>query len=159
MIGPGIAIGSNRLRDQNVRRRRSLFRKVFSISLSMMLLLVPLGFRSAKAQTGNDGEVDQFRTKVERIGVGRSSRVEVKLRDGKKAKGYVSKLETDSFDVTDSNSGATQTVAFAQVTQIKKLDGGPSKRTWAIIGAAAVAAIIIGVAVAKPALCDGGAGC
>ena len=136
-----------------------MFRKVFSISLSTILLLVPLSFRSAKAQTSNDGEADQFRTKLEKIGVGPSSRIEVKLRDGKKAKGYVSKLETDSFDVTESNSGATQTIAFAHVTQIKKLNSGPSKRTWAIIGAAAVAAIIIGIAVAKPALCDGGAGC
>ena len=136
-----------------------MFRKVFSISLSTILLLVPLSFRSAKAQTRADGEADQFRTKVAKIGVGRSSHVEVKLRDGKTAKGYVSKLETDTFDVTDLNSGATQTLAFAEVTQVKKVNGGPSKRTWAIIGAAAVAAIVIGITVAKPVLCDGGAGC
>jgi hypothetical protein len=81
------------------------------------------------------------------------------MLSGTKMKGYVSKMEADSFDLTDLNSGAIQTVAFAEVTQIKKLNGGSSKRTWFIIGAAAVAAIIIGVVVAKPALCDGGAGC
>ena len=136
-----------------------MFRKVFSMSLSMMLLMVPLGFRTAKAQTGKVGEADQIRTKVQRVGVGRSSRVEVKMQDGTKVKGYVSKLEADSFDVTDLNSGAAQTVAFAQVTQVKKVNSGPSKRTWIIIGAAAVAAIVIGVTVVKPVLCDGGAGC
>jgi len=138
----------------------SLFRKVSSTILSAILLLVPLGFRSAKAQTAKDGGADQVRTKVQRIGVGPSSRVEVKLQDGKKVKGYVSKVETDSFDVTDLNSASSQTLTFVQVTEIKKLNGaGPSKRTWIIIGAAAVAAIIIGVVVAKPVLCDGGAGC
>jgi len=136
-----------------------LLRKVFSILLSGTFLLVPLGFRSAKAQTGKVGEADQIRTKVERLGVGRSSRVEVKLQDGTRVKGYVSKLEPDSFDVTDLDSGAAQTLAFAQVTQVKKVNGGPSKRTWIIIGAAAVAAIVIGVTVVKPVLCDGGAGC
>ena len=136
-----------------------MLRKVFSILLSGTFLLVPLGFRSAKAQTGKVGEADQIRTKVERLGVGRSSRVEVKLQDGTRVKGYVSKLESDSFDVTDLDSGAAQTLAFAQVTQLKKVNGGPSKRTWIIIGAAAVAAIVIGVTVVKPVLCDGGAGC
>jgi hypothetical protein len=136
-----------------------LLRKVFSILLSGTFLLVPLGFRSAKAQTGKVGEADQIRTKVERLGVGRSSRVEVKMQDGTRVKGYVSKLEPDSFDVTDLDSGAAQTLAFAQVTQVKKVNGGPSKRTWIIIGAAAVAAIVIGVTVVKPVLCDGGAGC
>ena len=136
-----------------------MLRKVFSILLSGTFLLVPLGFRSAKAQTGKVGEADQIRTKVERLGVGRSSRVEVKMQDGTRVKGYVSKLEPDSFDVTDLDSGAAQTLAFAQVTQLKKVKGGPSKRTWIIIGAAAVAAIVIGVTVVKPVLCDGGAGC
>jgi len=136
-----------------------LLRKVFSILLSGTFLLVPLGFRSAKAQTGKVGEADQIRTKVERLGVGRSSRVEVKMQDGTRVKGYVSKLEPDSFDVTDLDSGAAQTLAFAQVTQVKKVNGGPSKRTWIIIGAAAVAAIVIGVTVVKPVLCDGGASC
>jgi len=136
-----------------------LLRKVFSILLSGTFLLVPLGFRSAKAQTGKVGEADQIRTKVERLGVGRSSRVEVKMQDGTRVKGYVSKLEPASFDVTDLDSGAAQTLAFAQVTQVKKVNGGPSKRTWIIIGAAAVAAIVIGVTVVKPVLCDGGAGC
>ena len=137
----------------------SLLRRVFSIVLSGMLLLVPLSFRTAKAQTFKDGEADQVRAKVQKIGVGPSARVEVKMLSGTKMKGYVSKMEADSFDLTDLNSGAIQTVAFAEVTQIKKLNGGSSKRTWFIIGAAAVAAIIIGVVVAKPALCDGGAGC
>ena len=136
-----------------------MLRKVFSILLSGTFLLVPLGFRSAKAQTGKVGEADQIRTKVERLGVGRSSRVEVKMQDGTRVKGYVSKLEPDSFDVTDLDSGAAQTLAFAQVTQVKKVNGGPSKRTWIIIGAAAVAAIVIGVTVVKPVLCDGGASC
>ena len=134
--------------------KKSLFNITFR-----NVFISPLGFRSAKAQTGKVGEADQIRTKVERLGVGRSSRVEVKLQDGTRVKGYVSKLEPDSFDVTDLDSGAAQTLAFAQVTQVKKVNGGPSKRTWIIIGAAAVAAIVIGVTVVKPVLCDCGAGC
>lgn len=40
---------------------------------------------------------------------------------------------------------------------MKKPGGGLSTRTWVIIGAAAAAAVIVGVTVIKPVLCDGGA--
>ena len=127
--------------------------------LSGILLCMALGFRSAQAQTQTDTGSNQSRKKIQRIGVGRDARVEVKLVGNTKVKGYVSKIEADSFDVTDLKSGAAQTVTFAQVTQVKKLKSGISPRTWMIIGGAAVAAIIIGVTVVKPVVCDGGAGC
>jgi hypothetical protein len=50
-------------------------------------------------------------------------------------------------------------VAYADVKEVKKPGGGLSTRTWVIIGAAAVAAVIVGVTVIKPVVCDGGAGC
>jgi hypothetical protein len=127
--------------------------------LSGLLLSTSLSVRSTAAQTAKDTETNQAFIKVQKIGVGRDSRVEVKLLDSTKVKGYVSKIEADSFNVTDLKSGATQTVPYAQVTQVKKLSGGLSTRTWAIIGGAAVAAIIVGVTVIKPVACDGGAGC
>ena len=46
----------------------------------------------------------------------------------------------------------------ADVMQVKKSGGGLSTRALVIIGAVAVAAVVIGIIV-KPALCDGGAAC
>jgi hypothetical protein len=91
--------------------------------------------------------------------VGRDAGVEVRLRDNTRLKGYVGAAGEDSFTVIDPKTNASQTVAYADVTQVKKPGGGLSMRTFAIVGAAVVAAVIVGVTIVKPVACDGGAGC
>jgi hypothetical protein len=94
------------------------------------------------------------------VGVGRDARVEIKLRDHTKLKGYVGEAAEDSFTLIDAKTSAPRTIPYADVEQLKKPgSGGISTRTWVIIGAAAVAAVVIGVTVIKPVVCDGGAGC
>ena len=136
-----------------------MFRRAFAIMISGVLISAALGFQPARAQTGEDAGADEARAKVEKIGVGRDARVEVRLRDNRKVKGYVSAAEKDSFTVTDSKTGATRSVAYAEVARVRKPGGGLSTRGWVIIGAAAVAAVVVGVTVIEPVLCDGGAGC
>jgi len=100
---------------------------------------------------------EKARTTVQKIGLGRDARVEVKLHDQTKIKGYVSAAEEDFFTVTDAKTGTSQTVRYAEVASVKKPGRGLSTATWVILGAAATAAIIIGVTVVKPVVCDGGA--
>jgi hypothetical protein len=128
--------------------------------LSGILMLTAFGLPSAHAQSSADARfAEKTRAQVQRLGVGRDARAEIKLRDETKLKGYVSAADGDSFTLTDAKTGASQRVAYADVAQVKKPGGGISTRTWAIIGAAAVAAVIVGVTVVKPVVCDGGAGC
>ncbi len=135
-------------------------RRIFAMMLTGILLFTALGFQSVGAQTGTDMQrAAQTRTKVDKLGVGRDARVEVKLRDNTKLKGYVSAASADSFTVTDAKTGAAQTLAYADVMQVKKPGSGVSARTWIILGAVATAAVIVGVTVIKPVVCDGGAGC
>ncbi|HEX8352076.1 MAG TPA: hypothetical protein VF611_04080 [Pyrinomonadaceae bacterium] len=91
--------------------------------------------------------------------MGTKTRVEVRLQDGTRLKGRIGAAGEDAFTITDSKTGAPRTVAYADVARVKKSGGGPSVRTWVIIGAAAAAAVIVGVTVIEPILCDGGAGC
>jgi hypothetical protein len=56
---------------------------------------------------------------VEKLGSGRETRVELKLRDKTKLKGYVSEINENGFVVTDLKTGASNNVAFADVKQIK----------------------------------------
>ncbi len=135
-----------------------MLRRTFAIMLSGILLSTAFGFQSVRAQTGKDAQLaEKARAGVQKLGVGRDARVEVRLRDNTKLKGSISAAGEDSFTVTDSKTGASQTVAYADVTRVKRPGGGLSTRTWVIIGAAAVAAVIVGVTVIKPVLCDGGA--
>lgn len=125
--------------------------------LSVMLCLTAFGLRTARAQTAPDA--GKTRSEVAKLGVGSKARVEVRLRDKTKVKGYVSAAGQDSFNVTDRKTGETRTVAYAEVSKVRRPGGGLSPLTWGIIGGAAAAAIIVGVTVVKPVLCDGGAGC
>ena len=125
--------------------------------LTGILIFTALGFQSVGTQTGPDTHrAAQAQARVAKLGVGRAARVEVKLRDNTKVKGYISAANADSFTVTDSQTAAPRTLAFTDVMQVKTPGGGLSARTWIILGAAAAAVVIVGIAV-KPALCDGGA--
>jgi hypothetical protein len=136
-----------------------LLSKTFNLALSAILLFTALGIQPVHAQTATDARTEKARARVHQVGVGRDARVEIKLRDQTKLKGYVSAAAEDSFTLIDAKISAPRTILYADVEQLKKPGGGISTRTWAIIGAAAVAAVVIGVTVIKPVVCDGGAGC
>lgn len=134
-----------------------MFKRIFVMILSAALIATSLSLQSVAGQTGGNAELfTRARTRVESLGVGPNARVEVKLRDNTKLKGYVSAAEQDSFTVTNSKTGETRTVAYTDVSEVKKPGGGLSTKSWIIIGAAVAGAIGTWIIV-KPALCDGGA--
>lgn len=137
-----------------------MFRRTFAIVLSGILLPTAFSLQSVSAQTGKETQsAVNVRARVQKFGVARDARVEVRLRDNTIVKGFISAIGQDSFTVTDSKTGTPHTVAYSDVNQVKRPGGGLSMRTLVIIGAVAVAAVIVGVKVVKPVLCDGGAGC
>ena len=137
-----------------------MFRRTLAMMLSALVMFTALGFQAISARAAGDGQtIEQVRAQVGRVGVGEKARVEVRLRDNTKLKGYVSAAGADSFTVADAKTGAQQTVAYRDVAQVKRAAGGLSPLAWSIIGGAAVAAVVVGVTVVKPVLCDGGAGC
>ena len=132
--------------------------KRFTVLMLMMgLLSAGVIFETAHAQTSRGAELAaKSRAKVARIGVGQTAKVEVKLRDESRIKGYVSELQQDSFTVVERDTGGTRNIAYADALEVKRSSGGLSTRSWGIIGAAAAGAIVTWIVV-KPALCDGGA--
>ena len=135
-----------------------MFKRILATTLSGILLALTFGVQPTGAQTTNNAEAGQVRAKVQSIGAGPKARVEVKLRNKTKVKGYVSGSALDSFTVISSQTDSTETVAYADVAEVKK-SGGLKTLTWVILGGAAVAAVVVGVTVIGPAVCDGGAGC
>ena len=133
-----------------------MYKRIFVTILSGMLLASTLGLQSVWAQTSDAEFAAKARAKVTSLGVGRNARVEVKLRDKTTLKGYISAADQDSFTVTDSKTGATSTVLYAEVSEVKKSGGGLSSKSWIIIGAAAAGTAATWF-ILKPVLCDGGA--
>ena len=134
-----------------------MLKRILAVIVSTGLMAVTIVFDNVRAQTSKELQAtEKARVSVLKLGVGRTSRVEVKLHDQTKVKGYISDATQNTFTVADLNSGASETIAYDQVAEVKKPGGGLSTRTWIIIGAVAASAVVVGMAV-KPAFCDGGA--
>ena len=137
-----------------------MFRRALAVMISGILVSSAIGYQPARAQTTEATRAaEETRATVQRLGVDTKTRVEVRMQDGTRLRGSISAAGEDTFTITDSKSGQPRTVAYADVARVKKSGGGLSARTWIIIGAAAVTAVIVGVTVIEPVLCDGGAGC
>lgn len=133
-----------------------MFKKSFVIATACLFLMAFIGF-PARAETPQDVQnQSKVKAKVQELGVGSNSRVEIKLKDQTKLKGHISAIADDSFTLTDSKSGAAQKVSYSDVSELKKGGGGISTKTWIIIGAVGAGAITTWL-IAKPAVCDGGA--
>ncbi|MBV8856491.1 MAG: hypothetical protein JOZ02_05995 [Acidobacteria bacterium] len=129
-----------------------MHRRALAIIVSGMLWSSMLGYQPAGAQAqGATRAASAVRAAVEKLGVGSKARVEVKLRDGTKLKGSVSSIGEDSFTITDSKTGASRTVAYAEVARVKE----PNRGFWARASVLAVAAVAV---TAMAALDDGGVG-
>ena len=104
--------------------------------------------QALQSQTQEASQVAKIKAKVQKRGMGETSRVKVKLVNGTEVKGYISKIEEVSFTVADKKTGQTITVPYADVQKI----GGPGISRGGKIALVAVAVgvvvlVAIGVAV------------
>lgn len=135
-----------------------MFKKTLTIVLAGLLLATNFGSQPVQANTIEDARrVGKARASILKVGTGEKARVEVKLRDNTKVKGYVSEVGADTFIITDLKTGASSTVAYNHVAQVKKAGNGFSTMTKVLIGGAVAAGVIVTLLIVKPALCDGGA--
>ena len=97
------------------------------------LVLSAVSVRPVWASSNVEKEVrfaGKVKSGIEKVGSGREARVEIKLRDKTRLKGYVSEIGENEFVVTDIKTGASNKVAYADVKQIK----GNNLSTGAKIG-------------------------
>lgn len=87
---------------------------------------------------------EKTREEVQRLGFGKP--VKIKLNNGTKVGGRITGLSDDQFVVSDSKTGATSRIAFADVAEIRKQrEMGGLK--GAFMGVAVTAAIVGSVCV------------
>lgn len=94
-------------------------------SLSVFLICVllwPFFTPTVAAQTTPDKEaarVAEVKAAIAKLGTGPQARIRVKLRDKTKLSGYVSQADDTAFVIADAKTGATTTVAYADVFEAK----------------------------------------
>ncbi len=130
-------------------------RRILAIFVFGFLLISATGIRLTSAQAPMDtAAIEKTRTKIRKIGTGPEARIDVRRRDNTRVKGYIGSAGDDSMVITHRQTGAAQTVDYADITQIKRPGKGISTGNWIAIGASA-AAVIITYIIIHPALCDG----
>lgn len=97
-----------------------MLKKTISLAIVALLInLLTVNFTFA----GSNNKEARFAEKVKKavvgLGVGEQARIEIKLRDKTKIKGYVKEASDESFVVLDSKSGVETTVSYPQVRQVK----------------------------------------
>jgi hypothetical protein len=93
-----------------------------------------------QTQTGEARKAAKAKAEVQKRGLGEQSRVRVSLRDGTEVKGYISKVEENSFEVTDRKSGKVVPISYVDVSKVK--GPGLSKPAQVLI----VVGVFVGVA-------------
>jgi hypothetical protein len=119
--------------------------RYLSFLLTMFILVVTLPHGS-NAQTITDTRADRARETAARIGSGNRSKIEVKLRDGRRLKGSIETISDDSVTLIQDGSRTPATISFSDIDELKRRRGGISSGAIVGIVAAGVgAAILLGV--------------
>ena len=67
---------------------------------------------------------EKVQTEIAKLGTGQNARVDLKLRDKTKLKGYISEVGAESFVVIDDKTGTATTITYPQVKQGNNLATG-----------------------------------
>jgi hypothetical protein len=98
-----------------------MFKKFLSFALIGLILNLAL-YSTARASVNLEKEAkftEKVKINIAKLGTGEKARIEVKLKDGTKLKGYISEITDTSFVVTDAKTGAATPVAYSNAKQVK----------------------------------------
>ena len=118
-----------------------------SVKHLTLLLVVVLAFNSVAVtqatQTGEAYQATKIKTGVQRRGIGEKSRVKVKLRNKAEVKGYISRVEDASFDVTDKSTGQATSIPYADVEKLQGAGLSKGAKIGIIVGVAVVIVVVV----------------
>ena len=123
-----------------------------------LLLVAVVVFNSVAvtqvAQAQEASPTAEVKIEVQKRGIGDKSRVRVRLRNKAEVKGYISKIEDASFDVTDKKTGRATTIPYAEVEKVQGSGLSKGAKIGIIAGAAVViVAVVIAVGVCRAGYC------
>jgi len=111
-----------------------------------LLLVAVLMFNSvavAQATQAQEASQSKVKAEVQRRGIGEKSQVKVRLRNKTQVKGYISKIEDASFDVTDKNTGRATTIPYADVEKVQGAGLSKGAKIGIIAGVAVVTFVVV----------------
>jgi hypothetical protein len=95
-------------------------KRILSLAIiGFMLNLICYSSVAADSTRKEDEFAAKVKAAVAKIGIGPDARIEVRLRDETKLKGYVSEANENGFVVVNEKTGVATQVAYPQVKKVK----------------------------------------
>jgi hypothetical protein len=134
---------NDRLKEKKMSKKYLSLMLIVALS-HMMLLMAPT---SVYGQAEKEQRLTaKAKADVAAFGIGPEARVSVKLRAGKKLKGYITQAGEDGFVITDSKNGSTTSIAYADVAEVQRQKGLSTGKAILIgVGATFGALFLIGI--------------
>lgn len=92
------------------------FLSLMLVGLLINLMTVNFAFAESDKELRR---VEKVRQGIFKLGTGKDARVEVKLRDKTKVRGYISQADDNGFAVVDLKTGASTNVVYPNVKQVR----------------------------------------
>lgn len=110
-------------------------------------LVLNLSFLNSTALASSKEEklTAKVKSGINKLGIGKDSKVSVKLKDSTKIKGYISEISEDGFTVVDEKTSLEETISFPSVKQVKGNNLSKGAKIAIGIGIAIAVIILIGV--------------
>jgi hypothetical protein len=97
-----------------------MFKRIIALLIAGLVInLVCVPTIAVGQQTSSDARAEKMKAKVIEIGTGSDARVEVRLNDGRRVKGYISESKDDYFTVVDDKAGIATRIDYSQVVGLK----------------------------------------
>lgn len=97
-----------------------MLKRVLSLALAGIVwhaLFLEQNFASSKALEA--ARISDLKGTIAKLGMAKETRVEIRLKDKKKLAVYIREVGDESFEVTDLKTGASITVPYANVAQVR----------------------------------------
>ena len=109
--------------------------------------MLGLNAAPAAAQSNTDAQtMEKARLKVAKVGLGDKARVTVRMKDGRKIKGFVTQAGASDFTVRDRKTGDPTLIPYGDVSKVEDNRGHSTLRNVLIgvgVGAGALLAILV----------------
>jgi hypothetical protein len=121
-------------------------KKLITLTLAVLVFnLALVGTATASTEADKAAKrAEKVKAGIQKLGVGRDSRIEVTLADGTKLKGYVSEIKDGSFVVMSDGTNVATEVPYPNAKRVSH-----HTKKWIIIATVIVAVVVVGVLLGK----------
>jgi small nuclear ribonucleoprotein (snRNP)-like protein len=124
-----------------------------NIGTKFALTLILHSFFFSVIVLGNPNEAAnktaKIRTQLMKLGVGEQAKIEIKLKNGSKLRGYIQEVKENDFTVIDEATNSSVTVPYPQVQKAKGHNLNAGTKILIVVGILILVGVLVGVEAGK----------